>query len=66
MYDRLWHSPKKFPVPEVKLLVRLLDGTELEATRPHYAASYQADPEFYTIQTNQYIPIQEVKEWTIK
>jgi hypothetical protein len=66
MHERLWHPPRKFPVPEVKLLVRLTDDTEVEAVRPNYALSYQADPKFYNTQTLQYIPIKEVKEWTLR
>ena len=61
--SRLWHPVRKFPTPRVRLLVKLRNGETVEAIRPNYAQSYQADPDFRDPRTNK--PINEVIEWSI-
>lgn len=63
MIKRHWHPASKFPTPGIKLLVETRQGTQIKAIRPHYVKSYNADPEFKTLDTNQ--PISEVKQWAI-
>lgn len=61
---RVWHPASNLPTPGIPLVVRLDDGTEVDAIRPYYVASYSADPDYRTYSTGN--RLKNVREWSIK
>ncbi|GGO89202.1 hypothetical protein GCM10011348_46400 [Marinobacterium nitratireducens] len=60
---RDWHPASTLPTPGAPLIVRLDDGSEVDAIRPRYVESYSVDPDYRDMCGNQF---SNVREWSIK
>lgn len=62
---RLWHDIRQLPTPGIPLMVRIRDGREVEAVRPGYVESRDAEDLGYRTVTGEPVGADAVS-WSIR